>query len=75
MDPKPTSAAPSPLKLLTTKGHLFVPSNRGKERFNVAAINPGLHCLPDDRYCHFSDHHDPVGTKRRLLVESAPLDY
>ena len=42
MDPKPTSAAPSPLKLLTTKGHLFVPSNRGKERFNVAAINPGL---------------------------------
>ncbi len=48
MDPKPTSAAPSPLKLLTTKGHLFVPSNRGKERSNVAAINPGRNCLPDE---------------------------
>jgi hypothetical protein len=41
-----------PLKLVTTKAHLFArwESADGKERFNIEATNEGLNCFPDDYY-------------------------
>ena len=42
-----------PLKLVTTKGHLFVRWEDGKERFNVEATNHGLSRFADDYYRHW----------------------
>jgi len=41
-----------PLKLVTTKAHLFArwESADGRERFNIEATNQGLNCFPDDYY-------------------------
>lgn len=41
-----------PLKLVTTKAHLFArwESADGKERFNIEATNQGLNCFPDEYY-------------------------
>jgi hypothetical protein len=41
-----------PLKLVTTKAHLFArwESADGKERLNIEATNQGLNCYPDDYY-------------------------
>ena len=42
-----------PLKLVTTKGHLFVRWEDGKERFNVEAAGHGLNRFSDDYYRHW----------------------
>jgi hypothetical protein len=42
-----------PLKLVTTKGHLFVRWEGGSERFNVEATSRGLNCFSDDYYRHW----------------------
>lgn len=42
-----------PLKLVTTKGHLFVRWEDGQERFNVEATSRGLSRFPDDYYRHW----------------------
>ena len=39
-----------PLKLMTTKGHLFVRWEDGKERFNIEATSRGVNRFPDDYY-------------------------
>jgi regulator of sirC expression with transglutaminase-like and TPR domain len=41
-----------PLKLVTTKAHLFArwESTDGKEKLNIEATNQGLNCYPDDYY-------------------------
>ena len=41
-----------PLKLVTTKAHLFArwESPDGKERFNIEATSQGLNCFPDEYY-------------------------
>ncbi len=39
-----------PLKLVTTKGHLFVRWEGAGERFNVEATSHGLTCFSDDYY-------------------------
>jgi len=42
-----------PLKLVTTKGHLFVRWEDAKERFNVEAAGNGVNRFPDDYYRHW----------------------
>ena len=42
-----------PLKLVTTKGHLFVRWENGRERFNVEATSHGLNRFADDYYRHW----------------------
>src|ERR1035441_10188027 len=43
----------SPLKLLTTKGHLFVRWEGGGERFNIEATGRGVNRFEDDYYRHW----------------------
>jgi hypothetical protein len=42
-----------PLKLVTTKGHLFVRWDGGGERFNIEATAKGLATYDDDYYRHW----------------------
>ena len=42
-----------PLKLVTTKGHLFVRWEDAKERFNVEAAGNGVNRFTDDYYRHW----------------------
>jgi hypothetical protein len=42
-----------PLKLVTTKGRLFVRWEDKKERFNIEASSRGLLCYPDTHYRHW----------------------
>jgi hypothetical protein len=42
-----------PLKLVTTKGHLFVRWEGAKERFNVEVAGNGVNKYPDDYYRHW----------------------
>jgi hypothetical protein len=42
-----------PLKLVTTKGHLFVRWEGRGERFNIEATSHGLNCFSDDYYRHW----------------------
>jgi hypothetical protein len=42
-----------PLKLVTTKGHLFVRWEDAKERFNVEAAGNGVNQFTDDYYRHW----------------------
>lgn len=42
-----------PLKLVTTKGHLFVRWEDAKERFNFEAAGQGANRFPDDYYRHW----------------------
>jgi hypothetical protein len=42
-----------PLKLVTTKGHLFVRWDGDGERFNVEATSRGLNCFSDGYYRHW----------------------
>lgn len=42
-----------PLKLVTTKGHLFVRWQDKKERFNIEAASHGLNRFSDDYYRHW----------------------
>ena len=42
-----------PLKLVTTRGHLFARWDDDKERFNIEATNEGLNCFPDKYYHHW----------------------
>jgi hypothetical protein len=42
-----------PLKLVATKGHLFVRWESAGERFNIEATSRGLNCFPDDYYRHW----------------------
>lgn len=42
-----------PLKLVTTKGHLFVRWEDANERFNVEAAGNGVNRFPDDYYRHW----------------------
>lgn len=42
-----------PLKLVTTKGHLFARWEDGQERLNIEATNEGLNCFPDEYYRHW----------------------
>ncbi len=42
-----------PLKLVTTKGHLFVRWEGAGERFNVEATSHGLNCFSNDYYRHW----------------------
>lgn len=43
-----------PLKLVTTKGHLFVRWDGDRERFNVEATSHGLNRFQDDYYRHWA---------------------
>lgn len=42
-----------PLKLVTTKGHIFVRWEGGGERFNVEATGQGLNRFEDEYYRHW----------------------
>ena len=42
-----------PLKLVTTKGHLFVRWEDARERFNIEAAGNGVSRFPDDYYRHW----------------------
>lgn len=42
-----------PLKLVTTKGHLFVRWEDDRERFNVEATGRGVNRFPDEYYLHW----------------------
>ena len=42
-----------PLKLVTTKGHLFVRWEDSKERFNIEVTSHGVNKFPDDYYRHW----------------------
>jgi len=42
-----------PLKLVTTKGHLFVRWEDARERFNIEAIGSGVNRFSDDYYRHW----------------------
>jgi len=42
-----------PLKLVTTKGHLFVRWDQGSERFNIEATAKGLARYDDEHYRHW----------------------
>jgi hypothetical protein len=42
-----------PLKLVTTKGHMFVRWENGAERFNIEATTHGLSRFDDDYYRHW----------------------
>lgn len=42
-----------PLKLVTTKGHLFVRWEDAKERFNIEAAGKGVNRFADDYYRHW----------------------
>ncbi|MCX6925481.1 MAG: hypothetical protein NT154_20075 [Verrucomicrobia bacterium] len=42
-----------PLKLVTTKGHLFVRWEDGRERFNIEAAGQGVNRFTDDYYRHW----------------------
>ena len=42
-----------PLKLVTTRGHLFARWEDDRERFNIEATNEGLNCFPDEYYHHW----------------------
>ena len=42
-----------PLKLVTTKGHLFVRWEDASERFNIEAAGRGVNRFPDDYYRHW----------------------
>lgn len=42
-----------PLKLVTTKGHLFVRWEDSLERFNIEAAGQGVNHFPDDYYRHW----------------------
>ena len=42
-----------PLKLVTTKGHLFVRWEDGRERFNIEAAGQGVNRFSDDYYRHW----------------------
>lgn len=42
-----------PLKLVTTKGHLFVRWEDSRERFNIEAAGNGVNRFPDDYYRHW----------------------
>ena len=42
-----------PLKLVTTKGYLFVRWQDGKERFNIEATSRGVNRFPDEYYRHW----------------------
>jgi hypothetical protein len=42
-----------PLKLVTTKGHLFVRWQDAKERFNIEVTSRGVNKFPDDYYRHW----------------------
>lgn len=42
-----------PLKLATTKGHLFARWEDSKEQFNIEGTNEGLNSFPDEYYQHW----------------------
>jgi len=42
-----------PLKLVTTKGHLFMRWEDAYERFNIEAAGNGVNRFPDEYYCHW----------------------
>ncbi len=42
-----------PLKLVTTKGHLFARWEDSRDRFNIEGTNEGLNCFPDEYYRHW----------------------
>ena len=68
-----------PLKLVTTKAHLFArwESPDGKGRFNIEATNQGLNCFPDEYYRTWpvpvSDEEVKRGTYLKSLTPAEEL--
>lgn len=63
-----------PLKLVTTKGHLFVRWEDSKERFNIEAAGNGVNRFADDYYRHwpFEVSEQEVRTEKYLESLTAP---
>jgi hypothetical protein len=52
-----------PLKLVTTRGRLFVRWDGNGERLNVEATSKGLNCHPDDYYRQY-----PLGFESSIMI-------